>query len=132
MSIIIEKIKEIPNLYQSQGASEIEIKQAESKLGLMFSTEFKDYLMSYGQISFLNTEWMGLKSDDFCDVVNMTLEARQNYSDFPNDKYIVENLHFDDHIVLADSVGKVYIWKNGEESLIHKTLGDYLDECIER
>lgn len=132
MTKITEKIKNIPNLFTSPGASAVEIKQAEDKLGLAFSQEFKEYLEAYGQISFKNTEWMGLNSDDFCDVVLMTVEARQTYSDFPLDKYIVEDLHFDDNLILSDCDGKIYHWHSAKEEILYSSLIDYLEECLAR
>lgn len=129
---IIEKIKAIPNLYKSKPATVEEVSKSEERLTLKFSAEFIDYLMYFGSISFYGTEWMGLNTDEFCDVVATTLEARQLYDNFPTDKYIIEDLHFDDILILSDSNGKIYEWTPTSEKLMHDSLLDYLEECAHR
>lgn len=129
---IIEKIKEIPNLYKSKSATLEQVSNSEDRLTLKFSAEFTDYLMCFGSISFYSTEWMGLNTDEFCDVVATTLEARQLYNHFPTDKYIIEDLHFDDVLILSDSNGKIYKWTPTSEKMIYNTLSEYLDECVQR
>lgn len=129
---IIKQIETIPDLYKSKPATVEEVSKSEERLVLKFSTEFIDYLLHFGSISFYGTEWMGLNTDEFCDVVVTTLEARQLYDDFPTDKYIVEDLHFDDILILSDCNGKIYEWTPTSERMIYNTLSEYLDECIQR
>ena len=92
MNLLIDKIRNIPNLYIGIPVSEEAITSAEHDLGLRFSEDYSDYLKTFGAIDFYATEWTGLNADDFRDVVKTTLEARETYSDFPKDKFILEDL----------------------------------------
>ena len=132
MSVLSDKINSIPNLYKAQPASEEQIINAESRLGLQFSDEFKEYLKEFGSISFYGTEWMGLNTDEFCDVISTTLEARRLYDSFPNDKFIVEDLHIDNLLIVSDSEGEVYCWQDGIIENSYPSLFVYLKVCIER
>ena len=95
MSQLVDKIKVVQGLYSGSPASEQEVAVAESKLQLIFPAEYKDYLKEYGVISFYGTEWNGLKGDTWTDVVATTLEARSLYENFPKEKFILEDLHFE-------------------------------------
>ncbi|MDT9490633.1 SMI1/KNR4 family protein [Streptococcus mutans] len=132
MTVLSDKINSIPNLYKTQPASEEQIINAESRLGLQFSDDFKEYLKKFGSISFYGTEWMGLNTDEFCDVILTTLEARQLYDNFPNDKFIVEDLHIDDIIIISDSEGNTYQWQGGTVEKVYNSLLGYLEACIEK
>ncbi|HFI0345089.1 TPA: SMI1/KNR4 family protein [Streptococcus suis] len=132
MSQLLEKIKTVEGLYCGRPASEQEVVEAESKLQLTFPADYKDYLKEYGVISFYGTEWTGLNGDAWTDVIATTLEARSLYTDFPQDKFIFEDLHMDDLLVLSDSTGKVFLWQNGFEKEIHSSIVSYLDECMAR
>ncbi|HEM6303218.1 TPA: SMI1/KNR4 family protein [Streptococcus suis] len=132
MSQLLEKIKTVEGLYSSSPASEQEVVEAESKLRLTFPADYKDYLKEFGVISFYGTEWNGLKGDTWTDVVATTLEARSLYENFPKEKFILEDLHFDNMLVLADSTGKVFLWHNGLEKEIHSSISSYLEECVAR
>ena len=61
-----------------------------------------------------------------------TLEARQLYDNFPNDKFIVEDLHIDDIIIISDSEGNTYQWQGGTVEKVYNSLLGYLEACIER
>lgn len=132
MSQLLDKIKTVEGLYSGSPASKQEVVEAESKLRFTFPADYKDYLNEYGVISFYGTEWTGLNGDAWTDVVATTLEARSLYTDFPQDKFILEDLHINDFLVLSDSTGKVFLWQNGSEKEIHSSIESYLEECIAR
>lgn len=129
MSRLLEKIKAVEGLFSGSPASEQEVVEAESKLQLTFPVDYKTYLKEYGKISFYGTEWNGLNGDAWTDVVATTLEARSLYADFPQGKFILEDLHIDDLLVLSDLTGKVYLWQPGREREIHSSIAAYLEEC---
>ncbi len=132
MSQLVDKIKVVQGLYSGSPASEQEVAVAESKLQLIFPAEYKDYLKEYGVISFYGTEWNGLKGDTWTDVVATTLEARSLYENFPKEKFILEDLHFDDMLVLADSTGKSLFVAQWIRKEIHSSIASYLEECVAR
>lgn len=132
MNRLIDKIRTIPNLYIGTPVSEEAIASAEHDLSLRFSEDYSDYLKTFGAIDFYATEWTGLNTDDFRDVVKTTLEARETYSDFPKDKFILEDLHVDDILVLADSQNCVYMWQNGFIEKTQDSLLGYLEDCLKR
>lgn len=130
--INLNKIRELPDLSTKVEANKSQIKSAEEKLGLRFSDDFKEYVSNFGAIRFYATEWTGFNTDDYCDVVKTTLEARQLYDNFPKDMFILEDLHIDSLLILSDSQGRIYQWQNGNLEKIHNSIEDYLEECISR
>lgn len=132
MNDIINKINGIKKLAHIKGADKQTIEEAEVILNITFSEEYIKVLGEFGAISFFGTEWNGLNIDGNLNVVVSTIEARQLYDNFPIDKYIIEDLHFDNFLILSDSNGKIYEWTPTSEKMIYNTLSEYLDECIQR
>ena len=132
MSNFINRIKSIKHLEFSKGATKEEVRDAEKTLQLKFSKDYSDYLNVFGCISFFGTEWTGLNGADYLNVVDVTAEAREIYSEFPINMFIIENLGFDGYLILSTTKGDIFEWQYGNCTKIHSSLEDYLSECLER
>ena len=132
MSNIINRIKSIKHVEFSKGATKEQIRDAEKTLQLKFSKDYSDYLNVFGCISFFGTEWTGLNGADYLNVINATVAARETYSDFPINMFIIEDLGFDGYLILSNSKGAIFEWQYGNCTKIHNSLEDYLNECLER
>lgn len=133
MKSIVDRIKEIPNLYHLDGCKTNQIKTAQNKLDLIFSDEFIDYVKAYGIISFYGTEWTGLNVDGYLNVVEATKAERENDSKFPKDCIVLENIAIDGILTILDSKGNIYAYQSGKEPvLICNSMTEYLDICIQR
>ena len=114
------------NLYSSNGVSATDIKSAEDKLGVRFSSDFKDYLKTYGVVSFSSHEFMGLGGDNHLNVVKETLRERKNNSNFPDNCYVIENLGIDGRLILQDNTGKIYELSSSGVRKICNSLKEYI------
>ena len=132
MSNIIEKIKEIPNLYHAKGCSDEQIEEAERELGLKFPEEFIAYVKEYGALSFYGTEWTGLNVGGYLNVVDATKQERWLNSDFPKGYFVIENQGIDGVFTVVNESGQVFTLQYDKVELLCDSLLEYLDVCIAR
>lgn len=132
MTNIVNKIKEIPNLYHVVGCSVRQIEEAEAELGLKFPEEFIDYVKEFGAISFYGTELMGLNVAEYLSVVENTKKERTMNPCFPSHCFVLENQGIDGAISVMDEKGKVFMIQYDKKVLLCNSFYDYLDICIER
>lgn len=94
--------------FKSQtSAKSNEINDAENKLNLHFSTEYKEYLSLHGCASIYGHEFTGIGFSERTDVVTVTLEERERHT-VPNDWYVVEQAHIDGIVIWQSSEGSIY------------------------
>lgn len=132
MSNIIDKIKKIPNLYHIEGCSNQQIEKAQEALGIKFTEEFKDYVKTFGAISFYGTEWTGLNVEGYLNVVEVTKQEREFNSDFPSDCIVIENQGIDGVLVVMNETGKIFTVQYEKQDFLCDSLLKYLDICIDR
>ena len=132
MSSIIDKIKDIPNLYHATGCTTRQLKEAQKELGIEFSNEYIDYVKEYGAISFYRTEWTGLNVDSYLNVVEVTKQERELNSKFPSDCFVIENQGIDGLIVISDEKGVIYSFQYDNKEFLCENLDSYLEMCILR
>ena len=125
MSKLFENVKS--KLYHLNGVIADAIIEAESKLGIRFNEEFRNYLMEYGVVSFASHELMGLGGDAYLDVVEETLTERSNNAKFPKNCYIIENLGIDGIFILQDEEGIVYELGAAGMKVVCGSLREYVD-----
>lgn len=130
---IVEKINQISKLYKKDGCSENDVIEAEKKLGVTFSADYKEYVKEFGKISFYGTELTGVNVPPRLDVVNVTLEERKLSSNFPKEGfYVIENLGIDSKIAISNEKGEVYIWTPSSMEKLCDSFSEYIDICIKR
>lgn len=102
-------ITEIVDSYSRKRAtgaiSEDKIISAENVLGLHFSPEYRELLTNYGSLFLKGEEFLGVE------VVDITLKAREEYSDFPPSMYVISNTYIDGILLVQDISGVVYTYQ---------------------
>ncbi len=132
MSTILDKIADIQPLYTGHPCTLEQLEDAQRKLGITFPNSYANLLKKYGTISFYATEWNGLNTDSYLNVVFCTLEERKRYPAFPNNMFVLENIGIDGILTLCDEKGIIYSWQDGSCYKLSDSLSSYLDICIER
>lgn len=89
-------------------ASAESIAEAEKKLGLSFSQEYKEYLLKYGAVSYYGHIFTGISRFPGVDVVAVTVEARENNPQVPKSYYVIEEAHIDGLIIWQDASGTIF------------------------
>ncbi len=129
MSNIIECIKALPGMMSLKGAEESDIKVAANQLGIEFAQEFVEYAKAFGAISANGIELLGITPHKRLSVVHNTLTFREKYSDFPKDKYVVEDTGDEGVLILQDSTGKIYSYMpNTHINFIAESLSSYIEK----
>lgn len=104
----IEILNAQPDLKHLNPATEVEIQQAEQALMIMFSNEYKEYLLTLGVATAGSHEFTGLCSSPRLNVVDVTLKERELHGHDCDKMYVVEQEGIDNIVVWQASDGKVY------------------------
>ena len=114
------------------GASEEEILNAEKRLNLNFSKEFKSYTSEFGSASIKNHEITGVVKSPRLDVVTQTIIEREKDPYLPMNLYVVERFDIDHIVLLQNSKGEIYSHvANDKQIKIANSLEEYLKEILE-
>jgi len=108
MNDIIDAMKALNSFSQGDPASESEISEAESELGLSFADDYKAYLTAFGSMDAYGIELTGLIDDEELHVVSATKEAWSFHNHVPHTFYLLEDAAYDGILVWQDSSGSVY------------------------
>lgn len=108
MSNIVNTISGMKSFRARKPADCFQIKEAEESLELNFSTDYKECLLAFGQVSIYGHEFTGICKTPRLNVVGITLEERDNNPSVPNDLYVIEQLHIDNIVIWQNSSGEVY------------------------
>jgi len=126
MSKVFDEIGKQFKIFRTTAASEDAIKNAETKLGRVFSKAYKQYLLQFGAISFNNTELTGLNVGKYANVVDVTLKEIRLNENFPKDCIVLENIGVEGILVLLNSKSEVFEWKNNNAVKIYGSMEEYL------
>jgi hypothetical protein len=130
MSNVFDEISKKYKIFKTKPANEEDIKEAETKLGRVFSDEYKKYLLQFGAISFSSTELTGLNIEKYANVVDVTLKEIELNEEFPKDCIVLENIGIEGILILIDSKGQVFEWKNNSARKIYDSMEEYLRSKI--
>ena len=108
MTDIIKKIQSQPNFYAMTGTTQSQIEQAEKALGIMFSNEYREYLIAFGTASFSGHEFTGICKSSRLNVADVTTYERTKNPTVPLNLYVVEQVNIDGIVVWQSSTGEVY------------------------
>ena len=95
MSSIVDWLKTKPELLFFGSAAKEVINDAEQRLGLVFSDEYRDYVSTFGEASFIGHELTGICTPSRLNVCAVTLEARKTNPLVPTNWYVIEETHID-------------------------------------
>ena len=128
---IKEFITNQSDLICGKRCSLIKIEKAEQALGLEFSDEFKEYLMSFSVAMFNGHEFTGISKNDRINVVSATKNEWNNSPMVMHDLYVIEQLNIDGIVIWQDNRGNVYQSSfNTKPEKIFDSLLDYLESLI--
>lgn len=127
MSEFIEAIKTKPNFYAEKGVSMLQIEQAEEILGVSFAPDFKECLYEFGAISVDGHEFTGFSADKYLEVVDVTLNERENNPNVPKDWYVIEQANIDGIVIWQNSKGEIYQTQPCRDSIkIANSIVEYI------
>lgn len=129
MSSIVNVISSMKSFRARKPVDCNQIKEAEENLKLNFSTEYKEYLLAFGQVSIYGHEFTGICTSPRLNVVRITLEERINNPLIPHDLYVIEQIHIDDIVIWQNGSGEVYQSSiNSNIKKIANSLSDFLSD----
>ena len=127
MQDFISILKEKPMFIGSNGATTVEIQEAEIKLSVSFSKEYKDYLSSFGFAVYEGHELTGITKDLNLDVVNVTVKNLHKNPSIKLPLYVIEEAHIDGIVVWQSPTGEIYeSVPQSPPVMIANNLRDYL------
>lgn len=125
---LVEKIQRISPLYCVGGVSSDKIKESETILNLSFSEEHRQYLVTFGEVSFNGHEFTGITLIERLHVVNVTLEERKNNPKVPPNMYVIEQANIDGIVIWQSENGEIYqTMPNVEPIRLCDSLSEYID-----
>lgn len=128
MKNIVETLKSKPLLLTSTSASDKEISDAETKLSVSFSEEYKQYLATVGFAIFEGHELTGICKAKRLNVVDVTSMERELSPYVPFDWYVIEQLNIDGIVIWQSSAGEVYQTSpNVEPVKLCNSMAEYIN-----
>lgn len=127
MSKLVEQIKDSDGFASLGRVSEDEIKNAEQVLGLFFAEDYKELLLAYGAIFVSGHEIIGISDSNRLNVIAVTSQYRNLYSNLPHDLYVVEDLSIDNVIVVQKRDGVLFTYGPDEKLVkVATSIQEYL------
>ena len=128
MDNLLEIIRSKLYFSSSIGASDEQVLASEKSLGLVFSSEFREYLLAFGFASYDGHELTGISKSSRLNVVDVTIEERKKYPNISSDFYVIEQLHIDDVSIWQTSTGEIYqAMPSSDPIKIHNSLIEYIE-----
>ena len=127
MSELTVAMQQLPLLFFKGKVDLGEIKKAEKMLKVVFAREYVEYVHEYGFVTYHGHELTGLCQSKRLNVVNVTIEERENNPDVPHNLYVIEQTHIDDIVIWQDESGMIFqTARQGKPRKIEKSLKEYL------
>jgi hypothetical protein len=125
MNDIISTIDGLEGLVSLRGASKETIIASEQRLGVGFAEDYTAYLEKYGVISARHIELTGIIDSNRLNVVDVTLEERQQ-NQLPQDLYVIEDSGIEGILIVQNRNGEIFEWQNRRVKKLYGNLSDYL------
>lgn len=117
----------MPDYIGASGRSEEEIICAEKALEISFAKDYRKYLAEIGLACFDGHELTGLTNTARLNVVSVTNEKREQFGDFVESWYVVEETNIYGIVIWQDSDGIVYeTAPNSKTKKIANSLAEYI------
>lgn len=108
MSCLSEKLKTQKDFFARKPVTDVEIADAEHRLSVKFSDEYKSYIAALGAATIHGHELTGICANKNVNVVDATIHAREMDVSIPASFYLIENTHYDGILIWQDTNGSVY------------------------
>ena len=129
MRNFVDQLSKSKSFHSGKGVTQDVIEAAEEELNLMFSDEYKKYVLMYGKASIYGHEFTGLGIKGPLNVVEATKYQRSKNPNIPGDYYIVEELHIDDMAIWQNRSGEVFqSYGDGTYEKMFDSLSDLIEE----
>jgi len=126
---IIENIKNKDDLITGRPVGLDIIEEAEKKLKLRFSVDYKEYLSEFGFAVFEEHELTGICNGKRLDVVKNTLEERECNRFLSNEWYVIECLGIDGVVIWQNEKGEIIqTTPDGSINKICDSLCEYIED----
>ena len=109
---IKEIISEKEDVLRGKAATMKEIQSAEKELGLKFANDYKEYLLTFGDITYEGHELTGISFSKRINVVDVTKKIKRNLKHIPHNYYVLEDANYDG----------IVFWQN-EEGIVFRSIG---------
>ena len=106
------------------------INEAQEKLNIKFPEEIIEYISEFGVLSYRSNEINGLGTNSYLNIVNATIDARNTFTKFPNELFVIQDIGINDLLILSDSFNKIYEWNGDSYKLIFNSFYDFLNQEI--
>lgn len=128
MNDFIKKLKILPDFVSGKGTETTEVGSAEKRLGLKFSDEYKQYLLTVGVASADGHEFTGITPIERINVVNVTEYERKNNPTVPGNLYVIEQANIDGIVIWQSETGEIYqTMPNTNPVRLCNSLSEYID-----
>lgn len=126
---ISDQLSLLPGFVGGRGADVSSVEDAQKILGLLFSADYRSYLLAFGTMLCEGHELTGISSSARVDVVSVTQRARELEPQVPDDLYVIEDAAIDGILIWQDRKGTVWQTLPGRcPERIADSLIDYLKE----
>ena len=127
MKDIIGILKEKQSFYSLGAATAEAVREAEQKLDLEFTDEYKQYVKTLGAVSFEGHELTGVCDSKRLNVVDVTAQERSYCSEIPKDWYVIEQTNMDGITIWQASDGVVFLAAPGKKpQKLANSLAEYV------
>ena len=128
MSSLIEIMQGKKNYHGLAAVTKEQIDDAQRRLGLPFSSDYKEYISAVGIASFSGHELTGICASPRLDVVSVTEKYRKIMPETNPTWYVLEELNMDQITIWQDVDGRIYrVTPHAEPVMIAQNIIDYID-----
>lgn len=123
----MESLQQKKGFMHLNGASDTQVSEAQTRLGLLFSADYAEYVRHCGAATFEAHELTGVCASPRLDVVTVTESNRKKNPTVPKDWYVIEELNMDDESIWQDGAGCIYAVFSGKPGIkIAESLSEYI------
>lgn len=115
-------------VYHLDGCNEIDIVDAEERIGLTFAEDYIEYLKKFSLLSYDSHELTGLCSSTRLNVVDATLREKNENEFLDDDMYLLETVGVENMSIWQNSRGEVFeVMYKQKPKKIYDSLLDYIE-----
>lgn len=127
MNNIVEIMPQLKTFTKRKSVDEKEIISSEKQLGVVFADEYFSYVKAFGVVSYYGHELTGICASPRLNVVDVTINERENNPNVPKDWYVIEQANIDGIVIWQNSKGEIYQTQPCRDSIkIANSIVEYI------
>lgn len=127
MKQLVSVLRNQQGFIYTGGVEEQKIEEAEEALGLVFSSEYRSYLLAFGSASYYGHELTGISSSSRISVVSVTMAEKEFNESVPAGWYAIERTGLDGIVIWQSGNGWIYQTSpNAEPMQIASSFVEYV------